>query len=193
MYVTIEGIDTAGKSTQIEALRKLFTQAVFTKEPGGTDIGQTIRSMILNGELKNKHAEMFMFLADRAEHTHKVIVPNLNKLIISDRSCVSGVAYATVQNVCDTDTLVQLNRLATDNHLPQHVFILVLTPEELIYRLSQKEHDAIESRGIEYLLSIQNALIASAHSLGIQTHVIDASQSIDTITLEIANLIKGAL
>ncbi|MDP3021792.1 MAG: dTMP kinase [Sulfuricurvum sp.] len=193
MYVTIEGIDTAGKSTQIEALRKLFAQAVFTKEPGGTDIGQTIRSMILNGELKNKHAEMFMFLADRAEHTHKVIVPNLNKLIISDRSCVSGVAYATVQNVCDTDTLVQLNRLATDNHLPQHVFILVLTPEELIYRLSQKEHDAIESRGIEYLLSIQNALIASAHSLGIQTHVIDASQSIDTITLEIANLIKGAL
>jgi dTMP kinase len=193
MYVTIEGIDTAGKSTQIEALRKLFAQAVFTKEPGGTDIGQTIRSMILNGELKNKHAEMFMFLADRAEHTHKVIVPNLNKLIISDRSCVSGVAYATVQNVCDTDTLVQLNRLATDNHLPQHVFILVLTPEELIYRLSQKEHDAIESRGIDYLLSIQNALIASAHSLGIQTHVIDASQSIDTITLEIANLIKGAL
>ncbi|MCL4431329.1 MAG: dTMP kinase, partial [Epsilonproteobacteria bacterium] len=52
MYVTIEGIDTAGKSTQIEALRKLFTQAVFTKEPGGTDIGQTIRSMILNGEME---------------------------------------------------------------------------------------------------------------------------------------------
>ena len=83
--------------------------------------------------------------------------------------------------------------MATDNHLPQHVFILRLTPEELTYRLSQKEHDAIESRGIEYLLSIQDALIESAHVLGIQTHVIDASQSIDTITLEIANLIKGAL
>ena len=193
MYVTIEGIDTAGKSTQIEALRKLFGDAVFTKEPGGTDVGQTIRSMVLNGEMASKHAEMFMFLADRAEHTQQVIVPNINSLIISDRSCVSGVAYATVQDVCDIDTLAQLNRLATDNHLPQHVFILVLTPQELIYRLSQKEHDAIESRGIEYLLSIQDALIASAHALEIQTHVIDASQSIDTITLEIANFIKGTL
>jgi dTMP kinase len=193
MYVTIEGIDTAGKSTQIEALRQLFPDAVFTKEPGGTDIGQTIRSMVLNGELTNKRAEMFMFLADRAEHTEKIILPNINSLIISDRSCVSGVAYATVQHVCDTDTLIQLNRLATDNHLPQHVFILKLTPEVLSYRLSQKEHDAIESRGIDYLLSIQDALIVSAHALGIQTHVIDASQSIDTITHEIANLIKGAL
>lgn len=193
MYVTIEGIDTAGKSTQIEALRHVFPDAVFTKEPGGTDVGQTIRSMVLNGELANKRAEMFMFLADRAEHTHHVVVPNINALIISDRSCVSGVAYATVQDVCDINTLVQLNRLATDNHLPQHVFILKLTPEVLSYRLSQKEHDAIESRGIKYLLSIQDALIESAHALGIQTHVIDASQSIDTITLEISNLIKGAL
>lgn len=193
MYVTIEGIDTAGKSTQIEALRKFFPDAVFTKEPGGTNVGQTIRSMILNGEMGSKHAEMFMFLADRAEHTHQMILPNINKLIISDRSCVSGVAYATVADVCDISTLVQLNRLATDNYLPQHVFILKLTPEVLTYRLSQKEHDAIESRGIEYLLSIQDALIKSAHALGIQTHVIDASQSIDTITLEIANLIKGAL
>jgi dTMP kinase len=193
MYITIEGIDTAGKSTQIEALRAIFTDAVFTKEPGGTVVGQTIRSMVLNGELENKRAEMFMFLADRAEHTEKIIVPNIKSLIISDRSCVSGVAYAMVQNVCDIDTLVQLNRLATDNHLPEHVFILKLTPEELTYRLSQKEHDAIESRGIDYLLNIQDALIASAHALGVQTHVIDASQSIDTITLEIANFIKGAL
>ncbi|MDQ1297894.1 MAG: dTMP kinase [Campylobacterota bacterium] len=193
MYVAIEGIDTAGKSTQIEALRILFTDAVFTKEPGGTVIGQTIRSMILNGEMQNKHAEMFMFLADRAEHTEKIIIPNINTLIISDRSCVSGVAYAMVQDVCDMDTLVQLNRLATDDHLPEHVFILKLTPQELTYRLSQKEHDAIEARGIDYLLGIQDALIASAHALGIQTHVIDASQSIDTITLEIANFIKGAL
>lgn len=193
MYITIEGIDTAGKSTQIEALRQVFPDAVFTKEPGGTAVGQTIRSMVLNGELENKRAEMFLFLADRAEHTEKVIVSNINTLIISDRSCVSGVAYAMVQDVCDMDTLVQLNRLATDDHLPQHVFILKLTPQELTYRLSQKEHDAIEARGIDYLLGIQDALIASAHALGIQTHVIDASQSIDTITLEIANFIKGAL
>lgn len=193
MYVTIEGIDTAGKSTQIEALRKIFPDAVFTKEPGGTDVGQSIRSMVLNGDLKSKLAEMFMFLADRSEHTQQVIVPNHDALIISDRSCVSGVAYATVQNVCDMNTLVELNKIATGNQMPQHVFILQLPPQVLEYRLSQKEHDAIESRGTEYLLSIQDALIASANALGVTTHLIDASQSIDTITHEIANLIKGAL
>lgn len=193
MYVAIEGIDTAGKSTQIEALRSLFPDALITKEPGGTPAGIEIRNMVLHGNLKSKTAELLLFLADRAEHTEAVILPNMNKLIISDRSAVSGMAYASVQNLCDESTLVMLNRLATNGTLPDTVFILKLTPEELSYRLSQKEHDVIESRGIDYLLGIQDALIASAYALGIQTHVIDATQSIDTITNEITTLIKGAL
>ncbi len=193
MYVAIEGIDTAGKSTQIDALRSLFPEAVITKEPGGTPAGVDIRNMVLHGNLKSKTAELLLFLADRAEHTESVILPNMNRLIISDRSAVSGMAYASVQNLCDESTLVMLNRLATNGTLPDMVFILKLTPEELAHRLSQKEHDVIESRGIEYLLSIQDALIASAYALGIQTVVIDATQSIDTITNEITTFIKGTL
>lgn len=193
MYVAIEGIDTAGKSTQIEALRTLFPEALITKEPGGTPAGVEIRNMVLHGNLTSKTAELLLFLADRAEHTESVIVPNLNKLIISDRSAVSGMAYASVQNLCDESTLVMLNRLATNGILPDTVFILKLTPQELSFRLSQKEHDVIESRGIEYLLNIQDALIASAYALGIPTVVIDATQSIDTITSEITTCIKGAL
>ncbi|MDD2369781.1 MAG: dTMP kinase [Sulfuricurvum sp.] len=193
MYIAIEGIDTAGKSTQIEALRSIFPDALVTKEPGGTAAGIEIRNMVLHGNLTSKTAELLLFLADRAEHTEAVILPNMNKLIISDRSAVSGMAYASVQDLCDESTLVMLNRLATNGTLPDTVFILKLTPEELAYRLSQKEHDAIESRGIDYLLRIQESLIASAYALGIQTHVIDATQSIDIITNEITTLIKGAL
>lgn len=193
MYVAIEGIDTAGKSTQIECLRGIFPDALVTKEPGGTPAGAQIRNLVLHGELKSKTAEMLLFLADRAEHTEEVILPNMNRLIISDRSAVSGMAYAGIQELCDETTLVLLNRLATGGTLPHCVFILKLTPEELSFRLSQKEHDRVEARGIEYLLSIQEALISSAYALGIQTHVIDATQSIDTITHEIADLIKGAL
>lgn len=193
MYVAIEGIDTAGKSTQIEALRTLFPEALITKEPGGTPAGVEIRNMVLHGNLTSKTAELLLFLADRAEHTESVIVPNMNKLIISDRSAVSGMAYASVQNLCDESTLMMLNRLATNGILPDTVFILKLTPQELSFRLSQKEHDVIESRGIEYLLNIQDALIASAYALGIPTVVIDATQSIDTITSEITTCIKGAL
>ncbi len=193
MYVAIEGIDTAGKSTQIEALKLHFPDALITKEPGGTPAGVDIRNMVLFGNLKSKMAEILLFLADRAEHTEEIILPNMNKLIISDRSAVSGMAYASVQNLCDESTLVSLNRLATNGTLPNTVFILKLTPQELEHRLSQKDHDVIESRGVAYLLSIQDALIASAYALGIQTHVIDATQSIDTITEEITTLIKGAL
>ncbi len=193
MYIAIEGIDTAGKSTQIERLRDHFPDALITKEPGGTPAGVEIRNMVLHGNLTSKTAEMLLFLADRAEHTQSVIVPNMNRMIITDRSAVSGMAYATVQNLCDESTLVMLNRLATAGTLPSHVFILQLTPQELTYRLSQKEHDAIEARGIEYLLAIQDALINSASALGIQTHIIDATQPINTITDEIITHIQGAL
>ena len=191
MYVAIEGIDTAGKSTQIECLKSLFPKATYTKEPGGTPVGVEIRSMVLHGELKSKIAELLLFLADRAEHTESIILPNINSLIISDRSAVSGVAYALVQDICDIDTLVSLNTLATGGKLPDKVFILKLSSKELANRLSQKEHDVIESRGMDYLLSIQDALIKASEALGVQTFVIDASQSIDTITNEIASLIKG--
>jgi dTMP kinase len=90
MYVVIEGIDTAGKSTQLEILKNKFPNAIFTKEPGGTALGIKLREMILSGEANSSLAEMFMFLADRAEHTQEIILKNKNKLIISDRSFISG-------------------------------------------------------------------------------------------------------
>lgn len=191
MYVAIEGIDTAGKSTQIEKLRAVFPDAVFTKEPGGTAIGQEIRSMVLHGDIRSKMAELFLFLADRAEHTERVVLNNAGKLIISDRSAVSGIAYATVRNSAPMDVLVHLNRLATQNTLPEKIFILKLEKDVLEYRLSQKEHDAIESRGSDYLLSIQEALIEASKALEIETHIIDASQSIENITRQISTIIKG--
>ncbi len=86
MYVVIEGIDTAGKSTQLEILKNKFPNAIFTKEPGGTALGIKLREMILSGEANSSLAEMFMFLADRAEHTQEIILKNKNKLIVSDRS-----------------------------------------------------------------------------------------------------------
>ena len=153
MYVVIEGIDTAGKSTQLDILKQNYPKAIFTKEPGGTPIGQQLRSMVLNGEAKSKVAEMFLFLADRAEHIEEIINPNKENMVISDRSMISGVAYASSMPL---EIVITLNLIATSNTLPSHVILLELSPEVLKYRLSQKENDSIESRGIEYLLNIQN-------------------------------------
>lgn len=79
-----------------------------------------------------------LFLADRAEHIKEVIEPNLGKLIISDRSIISGVAYALVQGEISETAIVHLNRFATGGIYPQKVFLLKLTKEELSFRLSQK-------------------------------------------------------
>lgn len=188
MYIAIEGIDTAGKSTQIAALEELYPDAIITKEPGATGIGKEIREMVLSARAQSKKAEFLLFLADRAEHIKEVIEPNLNrKMIISDRSAVSGVAYALVQGEIDKQELVSLNNFATNGIYPSLVFLLRLTKEELEFRLSQKELDGIELRGSEYLLKIQDAIITATKLLGIELIIIDAKKSIEDITQEILN------
>jgi dTMP kinase len=185
MYIAIEGIDTAGKSTQISRLTNHFPNAVITKEPGATEIGKEIREMVLSAKAKSKKAEFLLFLADRAEHIKEVIEPNIDRMIISDRSAVSGVAYALIQGEIDKKDLVELNNFATNSTYPKKVFLLKLTKEELEYRLSQKELDGIELRGSEYLLKIQDAIIEAAELLNLELVIIDATKNIDVITEEI--------
>lgn len=187
MYVVIEGIDTAGKSTQLDLLKNKYPNAIFTKEPGGTQLGIKLRAMALNGEAKSKIAEMFIFMADRAEHIEEVIKPNKNDTIISDRSIISGIAYSTQLEI---NKLIELNLIATNNTLPSHVILLELTPEELKYRLSQKENDSIELRGIDYLINIQNRMKETIKKLNINHIFIDASLKIEEIEKKIEDFIN---
>ena len=190
MYIAIEGIDTAGKSTQIAKLANHFTDAIITKEPGATEIGKEIRDIVLSARAKSKKAEFLLFLADRAEHMQEVIEPNLDKMIISDRSAVSGVAYALIQGEISKKDLVELNNFATNNTYPEKVFLLRLTKKELEFRLSQKELDGIELRGSKYLLDIQDAIVEATKLLGLELVEIDATQSRSEITNNILNNIK---
>jgi len=188
MYIAIEGIDTAGKSTQIAALQQHYTNAITTKEPGATAIGKEIREMVLSAKTESKKAEFLLFLADRAEHISRVIRPNIDKtMIISDRSAVSGVAYALAQGEITQEELVTLNNFATDGIYPEVIFLLRLTKETLEYRLSQKELDGIELRGSSYLLKIQDAIIKAADLLNLKLIEIDATLSPDIITETILN------
>ena len=192
MYIAIEGIDTAGKSTQIEAVSKNFPDAIITKEPGATEIGKEIREILLSARVASKKAEFLLFLADRAEHMQEVIEPNINnKMIISDRSAVSGVAYALTQGQIKKEELVALNDFATNKVYPQKVFLLRLTKEELEYRLSQKKLDGIELRGSKYLLDIQDAITEATNLLGIELIEIDATLSREEITQNILDNINN--
>lgn len=187
MYVVIEGIDTAGKSTQLALLKEKLPNAIFTKEPGGTKLGVKLRSMALNGEAKSKIAEMFLFMADRAEHIEEVIKTNKNNTVISDRSIISGIAYASALSI---DKLIELNLIATNNILPTHVILLELTPAELKCRLSQKENDSIELRGIDYLINIQNRMKETIKRLNINHIIIDADLDIKEIEKRIEDFIN---
>jgi len=187
MYIAIEGIDTAGKSTQIKLLKNEIN-AIFIKEPGFTEVGKKIRELIFKEDISKK-TELFLFLADRAETVEKIIKPNINKLIISDRSVISGIAYA--MEWFDFDLLVNLNRFATDSIFPQLVIILKLEKEELKKRLSQKEHDNIEKRGIDYLLRIQQNIIDTCNRLEIPYILLDASKPVEEINFRIKKVISG--
>jgi dTMP kinase len=193
MYVIIEGIDTAGKSTQLEILKKTYPEAIITKEPGGTKLGTKLRQMVLNGEAKSKVAEMFLFLADRAEHSFEIIKKNPDDIIISDRGFLSGIAYA---KHVPLEIAISLNIMALNGAMPQKVIILKLSKEELEHRLSQKEHDSIESRGSQYLLDIQDRMIEAINLLNTMSEktidllIVDASKSIKEVSQDIQNFLE---
>lgn len=110
MLINLEGVDGAGKSTQIALLASTFKDAIITKEPGATPLGEQIRKIILGENLNISHqAEMFLFLADRAEHYEKIIKPNRDKIVFCDRSFVSGIAYAMTNLGLNLDEISREN------------------------------------------------------------------------------------
>jgi dTMP kinase len=183
MYVLFEGIDTSGKSTQIELLRRSHPDMIATYEPGATKLGQQIRKILLDSpEPISSRAEAFLFLADRAEHYDKLIAPNKDKLVVSDRGFISGLAYAMANDKsADLEQLLAMNRWALDAHLPDKV-VLMRTNEKLLReRLGAKKHDKIESRGISYLLGVQDNMLTVIEHLALPHLVLDAAETITNL------------
>ena len=181
MYILFEGIDTCGKSTQIELIAEKYPKAILTREPGGTKFGEKARSILLNSELKSKRAELLLFLADRAEHYEEIIRPNRNRLIISDRGLLSGIGYALTNGAASLEELIALNHFALRGDWPDHIILFETDEATLKKRLANKNADAIEERGINYLLNVQEKMKEATTKLGIPTLTIDARKPIQEI------------
>jgi len=125
MYILFEGVDTCGKSTQIELLAKNIPEIVTTKEPGGTNFGKKAREILLKDSLASKRAELLLFLADRAEHYQEVIKANRDKVVVSDRGFISGIGYALANDDFDFDELVRLNKFALEDHFPDKIILFI--------------------------------------------------------------------
>jgi len=190
MYILFEGIDTCGKSTQIELISKEHPEIVITHEPGGTVFGKKAREILLADSLASKRAELLLFLADRAEHYEEIIEPNKHKVIISDRGFISGIGYALANGDFDFDALVELNKFALKEHFPDRIILFLTDMETLKERTSAKSLDGIELRGLEYLLSVQEHMKESIIKLGIPHLFIDATDSIENIHQSILTYLK---
>lgn len=187
MYILFEGIDGAGKSTQIARLAAAYPQAIVTKEPGGTKLGENLREILLKENDLDKRAEILLFLADRAEHFGKIIKPNLDKMILSDRGFVSGMAYALAGGNFSFEELLNLNKFALQGNFPQKIVFFKTDESTLRSRLnSRAQIDGIEARGFGYLLKVQDAMEEILQKLGVRYVTIGAAWDEEKIT----NLIK---
>lgn len=192
MYVAFEGIDCVGKSTQISLLKEIYKEAIFTLEPGGTDLGKSLRDILLYQNLNlKKRAEVLLFLADRAQHYEEVIHPNKDKLIISDRSFISGMAYAVD---FDDELLFSLNSFALDHFFPKKIIFLKADEKLIKQRLGEKKQDTIEQRGIEYFLNVQNKLenilFFLKNKIQIEILQLDANKSIEKLHTKIKDFLQ---
>ena len=187
MYILFEGIDGAAKSTQIARLATAYPQAIVTKEPGGTKLGKNLREILLKENDLDKRAEILLFLADRAEHFGKIIKPNLDKMILSDRGFVSGMAYALAGGNFSFEELLNLNKFALQGNFPQKIVFFKADESTLRSRLgSRAQMDGIEARGFAYLLRVQDAMEEILQKLGVRYVTIGAALDEEKIT----NLIK---
>jgi dTMP kinase len=182
MYILFEGIDTTGKSTQIELLKENHPEFIYTYEPGGTSFGIKAREILLEARLRSKRAELLLFLADRAEHYREIVYQNRDNSIISDRGFLSGIGYALANGDFEFNQLLEFNRFALEDNLPDKIILFTTNIDTLTQRMGKKSLDGIEKRGLEYLIRVQEFMIESLEKLDIKYLIIDTTtQSINKI------------
>lgn len=153
LFIVIEGGDGAGKSTQAKLLKKWFEtkgyEVLFTREPGGTTLGEKLREIILHGEEISPKTEALLYAADRSHHINSKIRPALQqgKIVLSDRYIDSSIAYQGYGRNLGEKVIQDLNFWATDNLKPDIVIVLDIDPKENMVRGNK---DNIENQPIEF-------------------------------------------
>jgi dTMP kinase len=194
MFVTFEGVDGSGKSTQArllaERLRSEGRQVVLTREPGGTEAGERIRELLLHGENLAPWAEASLFAAARAQLVDEVIRPALARGadVVSDRYLDSSLAYQGIARGLGVERVLELNLLATSGLLPDRTFLLVLPPDEATGR-REGEPDRIESEGAAFAEEVDRAYREIALVFSKRIVLVDAR----AIPEDIAEIVRGQL
>jgi dTMP kinase len=180
VFVTFEGLDGSGKTTQVELLRAALAgegrEVVATREPGGTLLGERIRELLLRGDEISPWAEAALFAAARAELVERVIAPQLARGadVLCDRYIDSSLAYQGIARGLGVERVLELNLHATRGLLPDRTFLLLLDPERAGGRLGAAP-DRIEQEGDDFRAAVDAAYRSLAEMFPRRVIPIDAA------------------
>jgi dTMP kinase len=191
-YVALEGVDGSGKSTVgrvlLEALDRRGTEAILVREPGGTAVGEAVRSLLLDSDSLDDWAEVFLFAAQRAELARDVIRPALEAgtWVISDRSYYSSIAYQGRARGLGEDKIRSINETGLDGVTPDFVFVLDVDPEVALSR--QASPDRIGREGAEFQTAVREAYLGLARSED-KVRVLDGGLTVDEMVSRIIEVV----
>jgi len=194
MFVTFEGLDGCGKTTQAARLAESLTNegvdVVLTREPGGTPLGETIRDLVLHGDHVAPWAEAALYAAARAQHVDQVIRPALGRgaTVVCDRYVDSSVAYQGAGRELGLEAVLELNLRAVEGLLPDRTFLVELDIATALERVGGKG-DRIERAGAEFWPRVIAGYRELAGRFPERFVVVDGARGVD----EIAQEIRGRL
>ncbi len=195
MFISIEGIDGSGKTTQANRLLKKFDNAKYLREPGLTQVGEAIRNIVLNNDFTNisPNTEALLYATSRAQLVDEVIKPALknNITIICDRFVDSSIAYQAIGRNLSMNDVLSINMFATSGILPDITFLIDIAGETGFNRVKkQGEPDRIEKEGAIYYEKVRQAFLTLANNDKKRFVVIDGNLSVDEIEQKIESTLK---
>lgn len=201
-FITIEGTDGSGKSTQTELLmdylRKKGVNVIFTREPGGTNISEKIREIILdvdNSEMTGI-TEALLYAAARSQHVEEKIIPALEagKIIICDRFVDSSIAYQGAARGLGADRIMEINREALHGIMPDMTLFFDLSPEKGILRKkNERALDRLEKEKMDFHKKVYEGYKKLCKTYPQRIRPIDADMSVEDVHKEVIREIDGLL
>ena len=196
LFITFEGPDGCGKTTQMNLLAQYFEKkgkkVVLTREPGGKGLGEKVREILLNynGEVSDR-CESFLFLADRAQNIDIIVKPAVKQgeIVLCDRHIDSTVAYQGYGRGLDINEINMLNNLATGGKKPDLTLVFDVDVETSMKRVG-KEKDRMESAGIDFHNRVRNGYLELAKQEPDRIKVLDATKTIEEIHEKVVEIVE---
>lgn len=202
LFISIEGLDGSGKSTQIQGIKTYFEdkniEPVVFREPGGTQIGEKIRHILLdaNNIEMDRVSEMLLFAASRSQNVAQNIIPALEegKVVICDRYIDSSVAYQGYGRELDVDEVLNVNLAAVRHRLPDITFFLDKNPEESLKRRKEAtQADRLENEKMEFHIRVYKGYMELCRKYPERIIKLDAEDSIEAINKKIVETLDSIL